>query len=210
MKYLKHNRSGQSLAEILVATTVTAILVVAAIALISPIIRNDKYVGKLGGATALSRELLENVRSFAASDWHNISDLATSSMNRYHLNASVSPFTVIVGNETTTISGTLYTRYFYIDEVRRNTTTKNITTSTLNSTVDPATLSITVVTTFPDNQSSTISRLVTRSQNTVFLQSDWSGGEGAPSSTTSTINQFVSSSNVNTTATPGSIILNNL
>ncbi|MEK7094461.1 MAG: prepilin-type N-terminal cleavage/methylation domain-containing protein [Patescibacteria group bacterium] len=210
MRFLKHNRSGQSLAEVLVATTITAILVVAAVALISPVIRNDKYVGKLGTSTALSRELLENVKTFTASNWHNISDRATSSLNKYYLITNTSPFQVTSGSSTVIVASTTYTTYFYVDEARRDITTKNVTTTLINSTIDPATLIVTVVTTFPDNQSSTVSQILTRFQNSVFIQSDWSGGEGAPPTTSSSINQFVTGSNINTTSTPGSIILNNL
>lgn len=206
---LFNNRHGQSLAEVLIATTITALLVVAAVALISPVLRNDKYAAKSSTGASLGKELLDNVSSFTASNWHNIALLSTSSANRYYLITSSSPFSVASGTQAVIAASTTYTRYFYVDEVRRDSVTGNITTSTIGSVIDPATRMITVVTIVPQGPTSTISYIATRSQNSVFIQSDWSGGGNFASgtATASTTSQFVSSSNINATATPGSIIL---
>jgi len=209
MKYFKFNRHGQSLAEVLIATTITALLVVAAVALISPVLRNDKYAAKSSTGASLGKELLENVSSFTVSNWQNIALLSTSSANRYYLITSSSPFSVSSGTETVITASTTYSRYFYLDEVRRDNLNGNITTSTIGSAVDPATRMITVVTVVPQGPTSTISYIVTRSQNSVFIQSDWSGGGtfASGTATASTTSQYVSSSNISATGTPGSIVL---
>jgi hypothetical protein len=210
MRYFGSGRCGQSLTEVLVATAVTTILILAAVALISPVLKNDRNVSSLAIGGALSRELLDNVRNFSESNWHNISDLSTSSANPYYLVAASSPFSTSSGAETIPISSTTYARYFYVDEVRRDLTSGDITNSTSNSSVDPASLRVTVIAAALRGPTSTISQVLTRSQNSVYVQTDWSGGGDVLFVASSAISQFASSSNINTTATPGSIILNTL
>lgn len=210
MKDFLKDRWGQSLAEVLIATSVTAILIVAAISLISPVLQNGKRVNVLRVNSALNRELLDKTKSLAEGDWHNIANLSTSSVNRYYLSTTTSPFSIVPGTELISVGSTTYSRYFYIDEVWRDPVTGLITTSTGSPVVDPSTFRVTVVIVPTQGPSSSVSQIVTRSQNTVSSQSDWSGGAGFSGPTSGTVSQFSAGSNINTTTTPGSIILNNL
>lgn len=210
MKEMRENRQGQSLAEVLIAAAVTAILLIAAISLISPVLRNNRQVGVLRITGAMNREVLDKTRSLAQADWHAIANLSTSSAYRYSLTTSTSPFSIINGDEEIVIGSSTYTRYFYIDEVLRDPSTGEITTSTLVGVPDPSTRQITIVVVPPQGNSSTIEQIVTRSQSSVSIQSDWSGGGGLSGAVSGTTNQFASSSNVSVSDAPGSLILNNL
>ncbi len=93
-------RRGQSLVEILIGIVVGVLLVLAATSLISPALRAGLNVSQIQTATALGKELLDNVRTFAEGDWHNVSVLATSSANPYYLLAAQSPFLAVSGQES--------------------------------------------------------------------------------------------------------------
>ncbi len=94
------DRSGQSLVEILIGIVVGVLLVLAATSLITPALRAGLNVSQIQASTALGKELLDNVRTFAEGDWHNISALATSSANPYYILAAQSPFTAVSGRES--------------------------------------------------------------------------------------------------------------
>src|SRR5258708_978498 len=134
-------RRGQSIIEVLVAVGIGAIFVIGAAALIAPALQSSKQAGKIQIGTALANELVNNVRIWSEGDWHNILNLATSSARHYYLNTSVSPFSFIYGDETVTIGSSVYLRYFYVDDVYRDST-GNITAS--GGTYDPSTKKVTI------------------------------------------------------------------
>src|SRR3989344_3016916 len=201
---LRH-RSGQSLAEVLVATAVTAILIMAAIVLISPILKSNRNIGTARVVSGLNSELTDNLRSVAESNWHNLTALSTSSAYQYHVSTSTSPFIVVPGKEVVAIGSSTYTRYFYLEEVRRDLTSGAMTTSTTNSVIDPAVFRVNVVIEAPSAAPGAplaTSYIIARTQSKITIQSDWSGGAGYAGPTSETTNQFASSSNINATATP--------
>lgn len=121
-------------------------------------------------------------------------------------------------------SSTIFTRYFYIEDVNRDLCGAGAITTDVASgcgsgpgstgvALDPSTEKITVAVTWPRaTEGVTLSEDVTRSRNYVFWQSDWSGASGQemfPTSTnvTNINNNFASSTNINTTATSGSFTL---
>ncbi|MDO8664873.1 MAG: LamG-like jellyroll fold domain-containing protein [Candidatus Liptonbacteria bacterium] len=93
------NKSGQSLIEILVALAVGTILIIAAVSVIAPALRANTQADKVQVSSALGKELLENIRVFSEADWHNISNLATGSANKYFLVSTRSPFIAATGTE---------------------------------------------------------------------------------------------------------------
>lgn len=114
---LHAGREGQSLIEVLVATAVGAIMIIAAITVIAPAMRSNTEVIRVQIGAALGRELLDNVRVFSEADWHNLSRLATTSANQYFL-ATGSTFRAATGTEGVTVgvaaSGTI--GYWKFDE----------------------------------------------------------------------------------------------
>ena len=117
---VQNRKSGQSLIEILIAVAIGAIMLTAAATVIPFALRVYTQTNRTQAGASLAKELLSNVRVWAEGDWHNISRLATTSASHYHLNASSSPFTVVPGDQLISISGIPYTRYFYVDDVKRN------------------------------------------------------------------------------------------
>lgn len=95
-----------------------------------------------------------------------------------------------------------FTRYFYVSDVYRDGG-GYITTS--GGTYDPSTKLITVVYSWRGGPVNQISMYLTRNQDNIYSQTDWSQGPGALSSATSVASQFATSSNINYTSTNGSI-----
>jgi hypothetical protein len=95
-----------------------------------------------------------------------------------------------------------FTRYFYVSDVYRDGG-GYITTS--GGTYDPSTKLITVVYSWLGGPVNQISMYLTRNQNNIYSQTDWSQGPGALNAATSVASQFATSSNINYTSTNGSI-----
>ncbi len=102
---LYSRREGQSLIEILVALAVGTILIIAAISVIAPALRANTNADRVQVSSALGKELLENVRVFSEADWYNISNLATSSANKYFLVSASSPLIAATGTEGISSNG---------------------------------------------------------------------------------------------------------
>ena len=99
-------------------------------------------------------------------------------------------------------NSTLFTRYFYVENVNRDTGGDIVTSG---GTEDPTTQKVTAVLQWDTSQGTqefTFFEYMTRWRNRVFHQSDWSGGSGQDSVITVPNERFASSSGVDT-ATPG-------
>jgi hypothetical protein len=95
----------------------------------------------------------------------------------------------------------IYTRYFYLSDVYR--TGGNIVTS--GGTYDPSTKLATVVYQLPSGATSSFAEYLTRHGQTIYDETDWSGGPGANGPATTTNNLFSTSSGVSFSTTTGSI-----
>ncbi len=202
--FLISSRRGQSLIEILAAVGIGALLIIAAATAITPALKINTQAHRVQVGTALAKELVENVRVLAEGDWHNVFNLATSSTNHYHLSTSSSPFTAISGNESVTVSTTTYTRYFYIDDVYRDSSDLIVTSG---GSYDPSTKKLSVDYSWPNSSTSTLVEYITRNRNNVFWQTDWSGGFGQTGPVTSINNMFSTSTQIDYSTTTGSIII---
>ncbi|MBI4085511.1 MAG: prepilin-type N-terminal cleavage/methylation domain-containing protein [Candidatus Liptonbacteria bacterium] len=196
------NNSGQSIIEILIALTVGSIFIIGAATIITPSLRSSAQANKVQVSSALGRGLLDNVRVFSESDWHNIYNLATSSANKYYLTTSTSPFTAVTGTESVVFATTTYIRYFYLDSVGRDGS-GNILSS--GGTNDPSTEKVTVVYGWTNGVTSSFPTYLTRHSNKVFDQTDWSGGPGQEGPATTTNNMFSTSTQINYSSSTGSI-----
>lgn len=205
------SRSGQSLAEILIAIVVGGIVIMAAVATIAPAFKEQSISGTNQAASAVGKELVDNIRSFSEGDWHGIYNLSKGSGNHYYLSTS-SPLSAVSGDENVSVSGGAYTRYFYVENVSRDAS-DNIETTYNSLNDDPSTQKVTVVYGLSGQATSSFQSYLTRHRNNVFLQTDWSGGPGQesfPAGATSSSyinNQFSSSTNINYSSTTGSIFV---
>jgi len=203
--FFGNRRSGQSLIEVLVAVALGALMLVSATVIIAPVLKIGTQTNRVQIGTALARELLDNVRAWSEGDWHYMSNLATSSQNRYYLSTSSSPFVSVTGTESIVLSTTTYTRCFYVEDVFRDAG-GSITAS--GGSLDPSTKKVTVAYSWAGVATSTVSMYLTRNRNNVFDQTDWSGGPDQSGPVTSTNSMFATSSNILYTTTTGSLYIN--
>jgi len=213
------NQQGQSLIELIVGITLAVILIGAASGTAALVLKSNMQTKRLETATNLSRELSDNLRSFADADWRNLYDLLHGSGNHYYLNATSSPFTTSTGDQAVTVESVSYTRYFYVENVNRdlcgagNVTTDATTTctggpNTTGVTDDPSTQRVTVVATWPGTATGVqLVEYLTRNRNTTLTQTDWSGGASQEGPISEANNKFGSSTSVDSTGTAGSIKL---
>lgn len=242
-----NSRNGQSLIELMIAVAVGAILIGSAAVVMSAWIRISAQNKFLQAASFLSQDLMDKVTIYAESLWYSpttdnqcLTDPKRGLYNlipksnaitkyRYHLLVQPGqPFTCaydgIASNagETVTVDGTVYTRYFYVEDVKRmKCGIENITISigtpcsspgSPGNADDPSTQKVTVVTSWPSGGNVTLVRYLTRNRNQVIVQTDWSGGPTTPSDpdifATTISNKFYSAdSGIDYTGTPGSILL---
>ena len=199
-------KKGQSLAEILIAVAVGAIIIGSAAVGISLLLRSNLESRSSQTATFLARELIDKTRSVAEGSWHDIYNLQKGSPNFYRFTASGTMLAVTTSSESSTIENITYTRYFITENVYR--VGGDIVES--GGAEDPSTQKITAVVEWPSGgqiRKITVSEYLTRWRNKILPQTDWSGGSEETGILTEPNNKFASSSNINYTSSSGSIII---
>lgn len=199
------DRRGQSLIEVLIGLVIGAIMVGAVAAIIAPVLRIDTQTSRAQIAAALGKELLDNVQVWSEANWHNIDRLLMGATSTYSFSTTSPAFASSTGAQSVIVGSSTYSRYFYLNNVYRDTVGQISSVGTL---LDPSTRLVTVVYAWqPASSTGALSKYIVRSKNNFFLQTNWAGGSGVAGPVTSTANRFASSSNVNVTTSTGSIIL---
>ena len=210
----------------MIAIGIGAILIGAATATIIPVLRSNLETRTVQIAGSLSQEYLDNLRSLAESNWYQVYNppVAKGSSSQFYLSATSTTFEIKSGSTSTIAEGRTFTRYFSIENVNRTSCGVDNATTTATTTCnmepgdsyiaeDPSTQKITSVVSWTAGGSAAGSinkvQYLTRSQNKVFVQSDWSGGSGQEGPITSENNRFATSSNINY-ASAGSISASSL
>jgi Tfp pilus assembly protein PilV len=197
---------GQSLVEVLIGIALGALFILGAASLIAPALQITKQATNVQTQAGLASELSNNLRAWSAGDWHNILNLSTTSANQYYLIASSSPFTATSGTESITIGTTTYTRYFYVDDMYRDSGGNATSTSSGNN-YDPSTKKFTLVYGVASSTTSTIALYLSRNQNNSFDQTNWTGGDSQAGPIKQVNAKFASSSNIDYATQAGSIAL---
>jgi len=215
-----NRNKGQSLIEIIISLTIGAILIAAAAAAIIPTLRSSLESQNVQTANSLTQEYLDAIQNLSESNWFNIYNPPglKGPNSQFHLGMSGTAYQIFSGATSTTIGNQTFTRYFSIENVARdscgigNVTTSATTTcpggpATSGVFNDPSTEKITVTVSWPTNRLISRAEYLTRSQNKVFNQSDWSAGPGQEGPITSENSGFSSSNNINYSTSSGSIII---
>ncbi|MEK7506322.1 MAG: LamG domain-containing protein [Patescibacteria group bacterium] len=93
------DESGQSLMEIIVSLSIGAVLIGTASFGIAFMLRSTSTNQNLGTASQVTQGLLNNVQTFANSEWQNIYGLSKGSSNQYFLVASGTSYFAVAGRE---------------------------------------------------------------------------------------------------------------
>jgi len=176
------NKSGQSLIEVLIAMAVGTITILAAVTVLTLMLRIGKQDVSFQTAAFLEQEVVDKLLVTADRDWQEVAE--TSDDETYYLKTTEAKgFEIVEGTKTVDIDGVNYTYYIEFDEVNRSDS--GAISSSGSS--DPSTRKVELSVTWKfqgDDEISTVTKYITRSKNEVFRQTNWSGGPTTPSDET--------------------------
>ncbi len=174
-----HER-GFSLFEVLIAISVFAVVGVLAAQLIGISLQSETVSAQKTAALQLAQEESEAVDSLALEYWHNIYGLTKGSGAHYYAWVNSNKWATSTGDEIFTLNNTPYKRYFYIENVSRDATTKDIEQTYTASREDPSTQKVTAIVSWQnsgglDIGAATTTKYIMRARNAAASQTDWSG-----------------------------------
>lgn len=198
---------GALLLELLVAVSILAIILSIGSESVYVSMQSGKTSSETDVALGLANETLEAVRAVSDEKWQNIYDLVKGQdlLAYNYAIPSGGKWVTSTGSELVVMNGINYTRYFYVQNICRDTTqgSRQITGLTDGPVIvngkltscdastglfDPSTQKVTVTVTWNGSGSPiVVSGYLFRWHNKVSNQSDWSGGAGA-----SVVNQYES------------------
>lgn len=214
---------GQSLIEVIIALTVGAIFIATAAGAISVSLRSNFDSRSLQTANNLAQETIDNISAIGESNWYKIYNLNKGSNSKYYINSSRQIIVAGINDETVVVDGKSYKRYFTIENVYRNSCgvgdiDSSITSPSATCPInfpggasdfdeDISTQKITVSVELNGLKKANLVKYISRFQNSVFSQKDWSAG--ANQAGFGELNKFYSSNNI-ISSVPGEISLGNL
>lgn len=157
---------------------VGTLAVLAAVTVLTLILRIGRQDVFFQTAVFLEKDLLDKVAVTAERDWLLVSGLSGGG-EYYLLPAGGGNFNPIAGREMKSIDGRAYERFFRVSDVSRDSGGEIVSSGGVN---DPSTKRADVSVEWQfggDLSSSSASQYITRSRNFIFRQSDWSGGPNA-------------------------------
>jgi len=198
------DRSGQSLIDVLIASGVGAILLVGALAVLSPALRGSTDAQYAQTGSTLARGMLDRLRSHASGNWSSLAALGQGSSNHFYFSTSSTSTVAIAGIENIDDSAGTFSRSFFLEPVRRNSSGAIVPSGGF---VDPSTLMATIEYQWPRGVARSIVTYLTRSRSKGFVQDDWTGGPGLTTPATDPDNRFDLSSGISFDGSFGSIVL---
>ncbi len=197
----------------MIAFLIGALLIIASSTAVVLIVRNNMESKNNQIAAFLAQELIDNVQAISESDWGELYGLSPKGAS-FQYYASSTTRTLIQGNEILKVKGKNYTRYFSVEDVNRDMCGRGDITETASSTCsggigiekDLSTQKITAFVNWAGNHSISIVQYLTRyHSNSVFHQTDWSGGAFPNEVVIFPDNRFSDSTSIDFTTIPGSI-----
>lgn len=166
---------GSLLLELLVVISVLAMILSVGSQAVWVSLQSGKTSGESDTAMGLAIEEMESVRAVADEKWQNIFNLTKGT--QYHTAQSGTKWATSTGSEVVSLNTGSYTRYFVVNNVSRDPSTRMIDTTYNSVHDDPNTQQITVTVSWAGAGSPiTLSDYFFRYRNKVCNQTDWSGG----------------------------------
>jgi type II secretory pathway pseudopilin PulG len=172
IKKEQRGQRGALLLELLVVIALLAVILSFSANAVFLSLRSNKISGERGVGNTLATESLEAVRGVSEENWQNIYGLTKSSQH-YKTTVSGTKWILATGDETITLNNTTYTRYLTINNVSRDSSTRNIETSYVGADDDPGTQKITVTVSWPGGDPIVVSEYFFRWKNIVCAQNAW-------------------------------------
>lgn len=176
-------QAGFSLFEVLVAISVFAVVGVLAAQLIGISFQSEKASAFKTVALSLAQETAEAADAIAQERWQGVYGLSKGAANHYYVTVNAGKWATSTGDELITANGMQYRRYFYVENVSRDATTKDIESTYTASRDDPSTQKVTAVASWEDASGLTLGSATTtvylmRARNTAASQTQWAASGG--------------------------------
>ncbi|HRY76622.1 MAG TPA: hypothetical protein P5524_00435 [Candidatus Paceibacterota bacterium] len=176
------NQGGQVLAEILIAVVMAGVVIGGVASTIGTSLIASEKTKQTNTATALAQQDLEAVRTIGESNWFNIYCPPSGSCPgskgasvNYQIILSDGSWQMQSGVATTTIDGIIYTHYFNIENVSRNSEGAIVAYS--GTSEDPSAQKITAIVSWPNIDTNfTISEYLMRTTSAYFKDFNWQSG----------------------------------
>jgi len=202
------NQSGQSLIEIIIGLGIGTALIGAAVVAIIFMLRSGAVNQKFQIAAGLNREIADKIKTVVSANWNDLYNIYDINGNKdpnaqYHVDFSSGKFIFKNDATSTIIEGMDYASFFSVENVCRDDTINDIAgvmPCIGGSSEDPSTQKVTVYTRWPTGQSTTelkVPDYLTRWENAVFQQTDWSGGPANEPPVSEPSDKFSVSTNIN-------------
>jgi len=212
MRFRNHLRldNGQSIFEVLIAISIATLIIGSAVTAIIVSMRSGTSTVLSQKGYAIANGTLNNVRSFAESNWADLYALSKGDSYKYYLSVtatSSTSTTLGISNGTTTVSFTStstgenidYTNWFTVDNVSRDSSDWIAGSGT----GDPTTQKITAHTSWTVNgqtkQIDLISYL-SKIRTSAVTFTSWAGSSGVTTPVTRTTMDYYSITNATITA----------
>lgn len=177
-------QKGALLIELLLVISILAIILSLGAQASLASLTATKVSGDKDVALQLMNETIEAVRSASDEKWQNVYTLTKTSANHHYATSSTGKWTLNnSGDEVVRVNGIPYTRYFYVDNVSRDLSTRAIETSYNSAHDDPSTQQVTVSVLWGNANGNVLStsQYISRWRNKTCAQSSWAGGKTFPS-----------------------------
>jgi len=203
---MKNNlkKSGSLLLELLIVIGVIAIVIPLVAQIVISSLNMNKWTVTNKTALDLVDEEFKAIDGVSFTKWQNIYSQIKLNSSHYYMVKSGGAWSISLGDESLTVNGLGYTRYFTISNVCRDDTSNTIITAsgtppcTTGNSDDPSTQKITVTVSW---QNGTISKdyYLTRWRNQICNQTSWSGVGSGPVSCSSSV--YESATNIDVSST---------
>lgn len=180
------NQKGQILVELLIAIAIAAIVLSLSAYFIQSGSQGEKRSQDKFIASQLAQEAFEATKVIAEADWNGIwynADYSVSFSPTYYLENDAGNWTLTtdISHKTMTIDGKNYERSLVFYNVSRDSSTKNIETTYIQSRNDASTRKVIVSITGDQMADTNWTFYLTRWKNDVQIENDWEGYTGGDS-----------------------------
>lgn len=192
--------------EIIVGLAVAGILIGAATTALVAILRSGLETKNFQIASSLGQELIDNVKTVAEADWHDIYSLNKEPAAQYYVEVSGTT-SVILPGATSTVGNVVYTKFFSVENVKR---LNGIISADLSAVDDPSTQKIVSHIQWPSagrTAEAVLTVYLSRWRNSISRQTDWSGGSGQEGSVAELNKKFATSEDIDYSSNAGSFVI---
>lgn len=171
----KIKNKGSLLLELLIVIALLGVILGVGAQAVYVSLQSGKISGERDVAMGLASEELEAVRGIAEENWQGVYNL-TKTPQQYHPVQSGTKWATSTASEIIALNNASYTRYFTVDNVSRDPTTRLIEPTYNSADDDPSTQKVTVTVSWTGADPVTIIEYLLRWKNKACDQTDWSGG----------------------------------